>query len=179
VNAGNESERDTGASPAPDRSRLSGADFIIPVLATGLVIYYSVSTLGMAWEAKVTGVVIGAILIPLCLAHVVRMAAAIGQGYGTFGLGDLVDASTFNLQRFGLVALVAVFIVTLEWVGTTLGLFLLLIGGMLVMGVRSVRTLVAVAGVTAAVVYLLLIYLLSSRLPRGPVEALVNSLIGG
>jgi hypothetical protein len=106
------------------------------------------------------------------------MIVAIAHGYGTFGLGDLVEASTFNLQRFGLVALVAVFVATLQWVGTTLGLFLLLIGSMLVMGVRSVRTLLAVAGVTTAVVYLLLIYLLNSRLPRGSVETLLASLMG-
>ena len=179
MNAVDESEREPDIAPDTSSSRLSGADFIIPVLAVGLVIYYSVSTMGMAWEAKVTGVVIGAILIPLCLVHIVRMAVAISRGDGTFGLGDLVNASTFNLQRLGLVALVAAFVATLEWVGTTLGLFLLLIGGMLVMGVRSVRTLIAVAGVTTAVVYLLLIYLLSSRLPRGAVETFVTSLIGG
>ena len=55
----------------------SGADFIIPVLAVALVVYYSATTLGMAWEAKVTGVVLGAVLVPLCIVHMVRMTTAI------------------------------------------------------------------------------------------------------
>ena len=156
-----------------------GADFIIPVLAVALVAYYSATTLGMTWEAKVTGVVIGAVLIPLCLVHMVRMATAIARGHGTLGFGDLVSNIPFNRQRLGLVLLVAIFIASLEWIGTTAGLFLLLIGCMLVMGVRSVRALLGVATVTTAVVYVLLIHLLNSRLPRGPVEKLLGSLLGG
>jgi hypothetical protein len=156
-----------------------GADFIIPVLAVALVAYYSATTLGTTWEAKVTGVVIGAVLVPLCLVHMTRMAVAIARGHGTLGFGSLAANTLFNRQRLGLVLLVAAFIAGLEWTGTTLGLFLLVIGCMLVMGVRSVRALLGVAVVTTAVVYILLIYLLNSRLPRGPVEKLLGSLLGG
>jgi hypothetical protein len=164
----------------PDRPATpSGADFIIPVLAVALVVYYSATTLNMTWEAKVTGVVIGAVLTPLCLVHMARMAIAIARGESTFGFGDLVENTPFNRQRLGLVALVAAFIASLPWLGTTAGLFLLLVGCMLVMGVRSVRVLVGVAAVTAAVVYTLLIYLLNSRLPRGPIENLIGVALGG
>ena len=173
--AGHESDRqqDT-AAPRP-----SGADFIIPVLAVALVAYYSASTLRMAWEAKVTGVVIGALLVPLCGIHIARMIAAISRGHGTIGFGDLVANNLFNRQRLGLVALGPAFVTGLEWTGTTLGLLLLLIGCMLVMGVRSLRALLSVALVTTAIVYFLLIYLLNSRLPRGPVENLISSVLGG
>jgi hypothetical protein len=58
-------------------------------------------------------------------------------------------------------------------------LFLLLVGCMLLMGVRSVRAIVGVALTTTAVVYVLLIVLLNSRLPQGVVERLVKSLVGG
>jgi hypothetical protein len=156
----------------------SGADFIVPVLSVALVVYYSATTLNMAWEAKVTGVLIGAILVPLCLVHMVRLAVAISGAHGSFGFGELLANNLFNRQRFGLVALIVAFIATLEWVGTTGGLFLLLIGCMLVMGVRSVRVLLGVASVTAAVVYVLLIYLLNSRLPQGPVEKLIGFVLG-
>ena len=156
----------------------NGAGFIIPVLAVALVIYYSATTLGTTWEAKVTGVVIGAILVPLCLVHMARMVAAIAGGRGTISLGDLVANTAFNRQRIALVALIALFIATIEWVGTTLGFFLLLLGCMLVMGVRSIRALLGIAGVATAVVYGLLIYLLGSRLPRGPVEHVLGLLLG-
>jgi hypothetical protein len=82
-------------------------------------------------------------------------------------------------QRLGLVALVAAFIASIQWIGTTLGLFLLLIGCMLLTGVRSVRALVVVAATTSLIVYVLLIYLLNSRLPQGPVERLLGSVLGG
>jgi hypothetical protein len=156
-----------------------GADFIIPVLALALIAYYSATTMGLNWEAKVTGVVIGAVLAPLCIVHMVRMGLAIARGQGTYGFGDLVNNTAFNRQRLGLIALMATFIATIEWVGTTLGLFLLLVGCMLLMGVRSVRALVGVAFATTAVVYVLLIVLLNSRLPQGVVEKLVRSLVGG
>ena len=156
-----------------------GADFIIPVLAVALIVYYSATTVGLGWEAKVTGIVIAAVLAPLCAVHMVRMVLAIRRGEGTFGLGDLISNTAFNRQRLGLVVLVATFIATIEWVGTTLGLFLLLVSCMLLMGVRSVRALVGVALTTTAVVYLLLIYLLNSRLPQGPVEKLLRWLGGG
>jgi hypothetical protein len=177
VDAANEAERRAEEEPAPREA--TGADFIIPALSVALVIYYSTSTLGMAWEAKVTGVVIGAILIPLCLVHMARMVGAIAAGRGTFGLDHLVDNNLLNRQRLGLVALVAAFIAGLDWIGIVPALFLLLVGCMLVMGVRSVRALLGVSLVATAVVYLLLIYFLNSRLPQGPVEKLLGSVLAG
>jgi hypothetical protein len=156
-----------------------GADFIIPILALALIAYYSVETIGLTWEAKVTGVFIGAVLAPLCIAHMVRMILAVSRGRATFGFGDLVDNTLFNRQRAGLVILMAAFIVAIPWIGTTLGLFLLLVSSMLLMGVRSVRILLGVSLVTTAIVYVLLIHLLNSRLPQGIVERLIGSLFGG
>jgi hypothetical protein len=156
-----------------------GADFIIPVLALALIVYYSATTIGLTWEAKVTGVVIGAVLAPLCIVHMVRMVLAISRGQGTPGLGDLISNTLFNRQRLGLVLLITTFIATIEWIGTTLGLFLLLVGCMLLMGVRSVRALIGVALATTAVVYVVLIFLLNSRLPQGVVEKLIRSVVGG
>jgi hypothetical protein len=155
-----------------------GADFIIPMLSLALIAYYTATTISLSWEAKVTGVVIGAILGPMCVAHMIRMVLAISRGHATFGLGDLVDDTLFNRQRLGLLALVTAFIATIEWIGTATGLVLLLVGCMLLMGVRSIRALLGVSLITAAVVYLLLIYLLNSRLPQGPVENLLGSLLG-
>jgi hypothetical protein len=161
------------AAPVP-----LGADFIIPVLACGLTAYYVLSTLDLVWEAKVTGLFIGAILVALCVVHFVRLGRQLASGRGNLSFGELVNNDLFNRQRLGLLVLVTLFIVTIHWVGTTLGLFLLLIGCMWILGVRNIRTLVGVAFTTAAVVYVLLIHLLGSKLPRGPVEQLL-ALVGG
>jgi len=174
-----EDAQDGAATPSStNRPEPLGADFIIPVLACALTAYYLATTVGLAWEAKVTGVFIGAVLVPLCAVHMARMGLRIPGRDATFGLGDLIHNNHFNRQRLGLTALVGLYIASIEWVGTTPGLFLLLVGCMLLMGVRSVKALFGVALATTAVVHLLLIYLLNSRLPRGVIENLLGSLWG-
>jgi len=168
-----EHESEPAARPA------LGGDLIIPVLACGLAAYYFGSTVELVWEAKATGIFVGVILVALCVAQFARMGRQVATGTATLGLGDLVEWTEFNKQRFGLFALVALFVVTLPWVGTTLGLFLLLVAGMWLLGVRSARSLIGVAAVTAATVHLLLITLLNSRLPQGVLQTLLATLSGG
>ena len=160
------SSLDPGPSQPPARAAL-GADFIIPALACGLTVYYLASTVELVWEARATGTVIGVTLLALCIAHVARLGLRIASGRAGAGTGDLFANDEFNRQRFGLALMVMVYILTIHWVGATIGLFLLLIGCMRLLGVKSVRTLVGVALVTAVLVHLALITLLDSKLPRG------------
>jgi hypothetical protein len=152
-----------------------GADFIIPVLACGLTGYYFVSTLDLVWEARATGIFIGCMLLALCAAQFGLLGLRIGRGAGGFGLGALTENTLFNRQRLALVVLVALFVVSIHWISTTLGLFLVLIGCMWVLGVRSTRMLLAIAFTTAAVVHLVLIHLLASRLPGGIFQKLLSA----
>jgi hypothetical protein len=171
------------SDPEPQLERVPrtalGGDLIIPVLACGLAAYYFGSTVALVWEAKATGLVVGAILVALCVAQFARIGRRIATGSGSLAPGDLIAKTEFNKQRFGLIALVAVFIITIHWVGTTLGLFLLLIAAMWLLGVRSIRQLLGIAAVTAVVVHLLLITLLNSRLPQGVLPTLLSALSGG
>ena len=155
-----------------------GADFIIPLLACGLAGYYLATTMDLVWEARAAGVAVGVPLIAMCLFHMGRTVYRIAQGHGTFGMGDILANTLFNRQRLALGLLIAVFIAALPWTGTTLGLFLVLVACMWTLGVTSIRQLVLVAGATAATVYILLIYLVSSRLPQGPVEWLITRVFG-
>ncbi len=161
------------------RNTALGSHLIIPVLACALTAYYFVSTVGLVWEAKATGVFIGGILIVLCVAQFVRLGLRIHRGEGSLGFAGVFDDNLFNRQRLYLLVLVALFIITINWVGTTLGLFLLLMASMRLMGVRSLRTLLTVSVVTAAVVHLLLIYLLGSQLPQGVFKNLFSIASGG
>jgi hypothetical protein len=149
------------------------ADFIIPLMGCGLAAYYLATTTDLVWEARAAGVVVGVPLILLSLFHMGRTLYRIMQGRGSLATGEMFANTLFNRQRFALVVLVALFIIALPYTGTTLGLFILLTASMWVLGVRSILSLIAVAGTTCAVVYLLLMYLLSSRLPQGPVEWLI------
>jgi len=156
-----------------------GAYFIIPIMACGLTVYYLVSTIDLVWEAKATGFFLGGILLVLCTVQFVRLGLRVFQGAGSLGFGDLAENTLFNRQRLALLILIAAFIVTLQWVGTTLGLFLVLVACMWVMGVRSLGMLVGVALTTALVVHLLLIQFVGSQLPQGIFKDLFSFSAGG
>jgi hypothetical protein len=153
-------------------------DFIIPLIACGLAGYYLATTTDLVWEARSAGVVVGVPLIAMCLLHMGRMLYRIATGSGSFSGGDMFANTLFNRQRLVLIVLIATFIIALPWTGTTLGLFLILIAGMRMLGVTSIRALLAVSAITATVVYVLLMYLVSSRLPHGPVEWLITWAFG-
>jgi hypothetical protein len=172
------SNPDSGASEPRGRAAL-GADFIIPALASGLAVYYLASTADLVWEARATGTVIGLVLLALCLAQCARLGLRIASGRGRFSLGDLLRNDEFNRQRFGLAAMVLLYILTIYWVGATIGLFFLLIGCMRLLGVRSIRALVGVAFLSAAIAHLALITLLGSKLPRGVILDLIAAMAGG
>ncbi len=163
----------------PGGARASlGADLIIPVLALALVAYYVVSTDELAWEAKATGILVGVVLSALCAFQILRLLRLAIIDRGGLGFGGLLAATPNNLKRFGLISLTSAFIAGVSWTGTTLGLFVLLIALMLVMGVREWKKLLLVAFCTTATVYVLLIYLLGSKLPQGPVERGIAALMG-
>ncbi|MBX9775158.1 MAG: hypothetical protein K2Y71_12175 [Xanthobacteraceae bacterium] len=155
-----------------------GADFIIPLMSCGLAGYYLATTTDLVWEARAAGVAVGVPLIAMCVFHMGRTLYRIVKGEGSFGFGEMFANTLFNRQRLALGLLTAAFIAALPWTGTTLGLFLVLIAGMWTLGVTSIRQLVTIAAVTAATVYVLLIYLVNSRLPQGPVEWLINRTFG-
>lgn len=146
------------------------ADLIIPALGCGLALYYIISTADLAWEARATGTFIALLLLTLCALLFGRTGLRAARGTGTFSFGDLFEDSGFNRQRVALIGLLVVFILTIQWLGTTLGLFLLLLASLRVMGVTSLKQLIGIAFCSAAVVYFLFIFLLNSRMPRGVIE---------
>jgi hypothetical protein len=168
----------TDESPRADTREPLGADFIIPLMSCGLAGYYLATTTDLVWEARAAGVAVGVPLIAMCVFHMGRTLYRIQQGRGSFSFGEIFANTLFNRQRLILGLLTAAFIGALPWTGTTLGLFLVLVAGMRMLGVTSIRQLVGVAATTAAVVYVLLIYLVSSRLPQGPVEWLIAWIFG-
>jgi hypothetical protein len=144
-----------------------GPHFIIPLLASALTVYYLVSTANLIWEARSTGTYIGVTLLALCAVQFIKLGLKVKRGEGTIGFGDLVEDSFYNRLRLALLILIVAFVALLPVIGTTLGLFLVLIAMVRMMGVHSWRVLFTVAFITAATVHGLLIYLLGSQLPQG------------
>jgi hypothetical protein len=154
------------------------ADFIIPLMGCGLAGYYLATTTDLVWEARAAGVAVGVPLILMAVFHMGRTIYRIMQGRGSFSAGEMFADTPFNRQRLALIVLVSLFIAALPFTGTTLGLFILLVASMWVLDVRSIPMLVTIAGATCAAVYVLLLYLLNSRLPQGPVEWLIAWIFG-
>ena len=166
-------ERHDGERPA------LGADLIIPGLAVAFTTYYLVSTLSLTWEAKANGVVVGVLLYVLIALQLVRIGRRVASGEATLGLGELATFDTAQKQRVALVVITALFILTLPWLGVSIGLFLTMLASMWVLGERSWRVLIGLSFLTSATVYLLFVMFLQTRLPTGPVEALIERLAGG
>jgi hypothetical protein len=168
----------TDESRRADTREPLAADFIIPLMGCGLAGYYLATTTDLVWEARAAGVAVGVPLIAMAVFHMGRMIYRIAQGSGSFGTGEMFANTLFNRQRLALGILIAIFIAALPWTGTTLGLFMVLIACMWTLGVTNIRQLVTIAAATAATVYVLLIYLVNSRLPQGPVEWLITWAFG-
>jgi hypothetical protein len=110
--------------------------------------------------------------------QVARIGALVAAGEGSLKLGAFGERSAAQAQRLALLAIMVAFVLTVRWTGTTLGLFLTMAASMWVLGVRSVRALLGISLCVSGIVFLLFILLLQSRLPVGPVEALLKSMVG-
>jgi ABC-type sugar transport system permease subunit len=177
--------RENDAGAAADRPRHGGerpalgADLIIPGLALAFTTYFLVTTLDLTWEAKANGVVVGVALYILIAAQLIRIGRRVASGQATLGLGELARFDTPQKQRVALVVITALFILTLPWVGVSIGLFLTMLASMWVLGERSWRVLIGLSVLTSATVYLLFVIFLQTKLPTGPIEALIDWLGGG
>lgn len=157
----------------------AGADLVVPLMALAFAAYFFWSIRGLVWEAKANGVVVGSVLVVLVLIQLARTAREVLQGRATLELGPLIRPWPVQLRRLAVVVLMALFVATLEWVGTLLGLFLLTAGCMFLLGVRDWRWLTGLPFAICAFVYVMFFLFLHARLPRGPVEAALAWIAGG
>lgn len=171
----------SGRTERPDRRERPalGADLIIPALAVVFTTYYLFDTAGLAWEAKANGIVIGTLLYGLIAVQLYRVGRRVAAGEATLGLGELAAFSTPQKRRIALVAITALFVLTLPWVGVSIGLFVTMTACMWVLGERDRRVLLGLSLGTTVAVYLLFVAFLNTRLPAGPVEKLIAWLTAG
>ena len=153
-----------------------GADLVIPLLALAFAAYFFVSISDLAWEAKANGVLIGSVLAVLVAAQLVRIVLQVWAGAGSLRLDPLLLPHDALAKRIGMVALTAVFIVSMQWLGLTLALFLAMVAALYLMGVRKRAHLLWTPLGVAAFAYVVFIVVLDSEFPRGPVEILLAHL---
>jgi hypothetical protein len=150
-----------------------GADLVIPALALGFAAYFFVSIADLAWEAKANGVVIGGILVVLIAIQVVRIAIRVLKREANLRFDPLWEPREALGKRVGMVLVTVAFIATLNWFGLTLGLLLALFAALWIMGVRG-KPLVILPVAVALAAYLLVVLLLQSDIPHGPIERLLS-----
>jgi hypothetical protein len=154
-----------------------GQDLVIPALAVGFTVYYFWTVRELAWEAKVNGIVIGAILLVLVALLLLRIGWQLSRRQVTLGFTLGGDAAS-NRLRLGLLAMCVTFLLALPLLGTSISLALLLFAAMGLLGARHWPSLIGVSLITPVLVWLSLIVMLGTRFPMGPFEHAMAALLG-
>lgn len=153
-----------------------GADLLIPVLALALAVYFFVSIADLSWEAKANGMLIGSALVVLSAVQLVRVGVKVWAGAASLGLDRLLLPREVLAKRIGMVALTALFIASMNWLGLTLAVFLATMAALALMGVRRRSQLFWTPFGVSAAAYIMFVAILDSQFPRGPVEMLLARL---
>lgn len=159
------------------RRRAAGTELIIPALAVSFTLYYFWTVAELNWEAKANGIVIGAILLVLVALLVLRIGVQVLRGEASLAI-DFGGWTEANRTRLALLAITVAFLFVLEPLGTSLALALLLFATMWVMGARHWPSLIGVSLSLPLIVWATLMVFIGTRLPQGPVEALLLRLTG-
>jgi len=154
-----------------------GADLIIPVGTILFALYYLHTVWALPWQAKAAGLgIAGAMAIVLVLLAI-RFYRSWSAGRAHLGLGDLAFPTVTLAQRLGLLAAALAFIFVMPLTGFTLGLFLFLMAGIIMLsGLTQLKSATLIALLVSIAGYLLFIVAIRARFPHGPVENLLASI---
>jgi hypothetical protein len=151
-----------------------GADLILPLMAAGYAAYYVYTINDFPWEAQMNGTFIAVVIWLLVGVMLVRTALKLRRGEATLRATGITKPQAKLAVRVLFVALTALDILLMPWLGFTLTVMLFLASAMWLLGVREVKPLVVIPLVAGSVGYLLFIVALDTRLPFGPVEWLLQ-----
>ena len=163
-------------NPTPGSKVPLGADLIIPALALAFAIYFFTDIVDLSWEAKANGMLIGSVLIVLVAVQLVRVGVRVWSGTASLAFDRLLLPREVLAKRVGMVALTALFIASLEWLGLTLAVFLGTMAALVLMGVRKRSHVFWTPFGVSATAYVMFVAILDSQFPRGPVEMLLARL---
>ena len=165
------------AASVPAEKRAFGADLIIPAGTILFAVYYLYTVWDLPWQAKAAGLGIGGAMAIVLALLAVRFVREWSAGRANLGLGDLVFPTVTLAQRLGLLAAAFAFVLVMPLVGFTLGLFLFLMAGMVILsGLSHLRSAAIIALLVSLGGYLLFIVFIRARFPHGPVETLLSSI---
>ena len=175
------SEQADTPDPAPRDQvarEVTGADWIIPVLALAFTTYYLVSIKDLVWEAKIAAVFVAVMLYVLIGIFALKTVLGLKRGTLAVDFTQLWENwPLFRLRAF-LFGLAAASVALLPWLGFTLSTFAFLLAAFLFLERMPAKMAVITAGSLALAGYILFIAILRTSFPLGPFELAVRALTG-
>jgi hypothetical protein len=161
----------------PEKRQALGAELIIPVGTILFAGYYLYTVWELPWQAKAAGLGIAGAMALVLLLLAIRFVRELAAGRADLGLGDLVVPRVTLAQRLGLLAAALAFVYAMPLIGFTLGLFLFLMTGMIILsGLSQLKSAFIIALLVSLGGYLLFIVFIRARFPHGLVETFLDSL---
>ncbi len=153
-----------------------GADLILPLMAAGYAAYYVFTIREFPWEAQMNGTFIAVVIWLLVGAFVLRTLLRLRRNEVTLRPTGVTTPRAKLVQRVAFIGLTALNIGLMPWLGFTLTVVAFLASSMWLLGVRTAKPLIAIPLSAGSVGYLFFVVALDTRLPKGPVEWLLQPL---
>lgn len=163
--------------PSSERQQIGG-ELVIPIAGLVFTIYYFSTILDSPWTAQVSAFFVGAILIALILAFLVKSALAYKSGEVSFAPGPLAEPMSFLPKRLVLLGLTLGYIFVIQFLGFTLTTFLFMAASMLLLSNgRNIAFILILSLIVSVAGWALFILAFETRFPIGPFEILMSRLI--
>lgn len=163
---------ETQKKPGP---RPVGGELVIPVAAVLFTVYYFITIIDVPFNAQVSALFVGSVLILLCAGLFVRIFLGVRRGEMSLGIGRLIEPVSLVPKRVALLGITIGYIFLLRWLGFTLTTFLFLFLTMTLLNNGNRKGFIA--GLSAALAiggWLLFVVAFKTRFPEGPFELLMQ-----
>jgi hypothetical protein len=166
---------ETGQAPA--KPNIAG-ELIIPVLGVLFTIYYIVTVLDSPWTAQVNAYMVGSVLLAVSVVF-------FGLKFRDLIRGDVVlhvpmarGLTAIKSAQTGFILIALGYLVIMDMLGFTLATAVFFwVAMMLLDGGRRPVMKIGLSAVMALIGYLVFILMFETRLPKGPVEAILAGLV--
>jgi hypothetical protein len=166
---------ETGQAPA--KPNIAG-ELIIPVLGVLFTIYYIVTVLDSPWTAQVNAYMVGSVLLAVSVVF-------FGLKFRDLIRGDVVlhvpmarGLTAIKSAQTGFILIALGYLVIMDMLGFTLATAVFFwVAMMLLDGGRRPVMKIGLSAAMALIGYLVFILMFETRLPKGPVEAILAGLV--
>jgi Tripartite tricarboxylate transporter TctB family len=171
------SDQQGGGSSVGDKRHVGG-ELIIPIAGLLFTIYYFSTIIESPWTAQVSAFFIGAILIVLIVAFLIKTGIEWKRGTVDFKAGPVAEPIALAPKRAALLALTIGYIVIIPYFGFTLTTFVFMASAMVLLAEgKRLGFIVGLSALIAVGGWALFILAFHTRFPAGPFERLMQSFL--